>query len=245
MRDIQIYAEYLLNLGQITVFASLPSKSTSSTEVTDKDGKTLTISHAGDLATIALPAEVSELQSSIKSQIGSIELSFRFHVKQEVAEIAVNHAVSDKFWTASSLTPNSQVACSQCGNEIVRNVSQWKDLPSGNWADMMDLWHCHKPSVPGDNGSSAGKDKGYAASNTMNPAEGCGLVSTAFLMFRPADCVGTEVSEDFSFLTFPSLCLAFDFMGKQEGGLSRPYWPDSGKVIDTVALKKQQDCRST
>jgi len=21
----------------------------------------------------------------------------------------------------------------------------WKDLPSADWAEMMDLWHCHKP----------------------------------------------------------------------------------------------------
>ena len=24
-------------------------------------------------------------------------------------------------------------------------VRSWKDLPSENWAEMMDFWHCHRP----------------------------------------------------------------------------------------------------
>ncbi|RAL10820.1 HECT-type E3 ubiquitin transferase [Aspergillus homomorphus CBS 101889] len=33
----------------------------------------------------------------------------------------------------------------------------WKDLPSGNWAEMMDFWHCHKPDpVDGRHGHDDG-----------------------------------------------------------------------------------------
>src|SRR5690606_5003164 len=39
------------------------------------------------------------------------------------------------------------IYCANCNATLVENgkVSAWKDLPSKNWAEMMDFWHCHKP----------------------------------------------------------------------------------------------------
>lgn len=32
-----------------------------------------------------------------------------------------------------------------CGSELVPSRTKWKPLPSEHWAELMDLWHCHKP----------------------------------------------------------------------------------------------------
>lgn len=36
----------------------------------------------------------------------------------------------------------------------------WKDLPSGNWAEMMDFWHCHKPDPEGGHEHGDGEGEG-------------------------------------------------------------------------------------
>lgn len=32
-----------------------------------------------------------------------------------------------------------------CGSSLVPEGTRWKPLPSEHWAELMDLWHCHKP----------------------------------------------------------------------------------------------------
>ena len=59
---------------------------------------------------------------------------------------------------------------------------------------MMDLWHCHKPSVPESNSMTVGSEKGYAAGHAISPASGCGLIDIMSIIFLASDCIGVEVS---------------------------------------------------
>lgn len=62
----------------------------------------------------------------------------------------------------------------------------WKDLPSGNWADMMDFWHCHKPETEfkqTDAGNKyVGLQGGYAA------VEGTALVELTYFLVAKGNC---------------------------------------------------------
>lgn len=54
-------------------------------------------------------------------------------------------------WSARYLpSGEAGLACRGCGAEIVSpgRIKSWKDLPSENWAEMMEFWHCHKPDLP-------------------------------------------------------------------------------------------------
>ncbi|KAL1871063.1 hypothetical protein VTK73DRAFT_2259 [Phialemonium thermophilum] len=54
-------------------------------------------------------------------------------------------------WPASDLRAGEPVRCRACGAVLVsvRAIEMWKDLPSENWAEMMEFWHCHKPGEEG------------------------------------------------------------------------------------------------
>jgi hypothetical protein len=79
----------------------------------------------------------------------------------------------------------------------------WKDLPSENWAEMMEFWHCHKPDHKHgeDHGDASGKAdektlaaRGYGASSVISAQEGVGFVDLTTLLFTESDCQHLTVS---------------------------------------------------
>ena len=196
MASITLYAELLVNIRQVTVLAILPSLSSEGTHVNlCEDQKTLTVYHDGNEESIELPFQVASDQDLKVPSIPSHELSFRLSISSE-AWLA-RHASSDYStevpWPASKLGPETQLLCQSCGAFLVTNVTVWKDLPSGGWADMMDFWHCHKPTNEHDTNHSAGDSKGYAASNELGPTPGIGLVDTSSFWLVASDCTGIQV----------------------------------------------------
>ena len=123
------------------------------------------------------------------------ELSFRLAISDTAILPAQSMQAADSNdpWPASRLTPETQVACGSCGTPLVHNVQIWKHLPSAGWADMMDFWHCHKPSAIDGGDDYAGSSKGYAAANALVPTTGTGLVDVSHLLLSSIDCTGYKV----------------------------------------------------
>jgi hypothetical protein len=48
----------------------------------------------------------------------------------------------------SSITSTAHFQCKCCKSKLIslEIIATWKALPSETWAEMMDFWHCHKPS---------------------------------------------------------------------------------------------------
>lgn len=46
---------------------------------------------------------------------------------------------------ASDVTPHSRFTCTVCQHLVTDKVEKFKSMPSENWAELMDFWHCHKP----------------------------------------------------------------------------------------------------
>ena len=189
-----LYAEYLRNIQQVTVVASLPTVANPETAVhISPNGRLLRLIHGGKISTIDLPAAVQDNACSRNLTIGTKDLSFRFEVTSDSQSQAVTGA--DTFqWSASRFTEKTEVACVKCKYVLVDSISQWKDLPSGGWAEMMDFWHCHKPSVQNGTSASTRLTKGYEASNTIGPVTGIGLIDISYFWFQPSDCIGVKVS---------------------------------------------------
>lgn len=60
-------------------------------------------------------------------------------------------------------------------------------MPSGNWADMMDFWHCHKPETESKDGDAveskyANLQRGYTA------VGGTALVELTYFLIAEGDC---------------------------------------------------------
>lgn len=201
------------------------------------------------LETLKLPARVTDAsrrnltfaghQVDSPEGTNSTEYSFRLQVDDHDATlITVNNGLhEDDFvpWTARDMSPQSVLHCRFCSQEILGPPQQeeasswaWKDLPSGNWAEMMDFWHCHKPDVHVDEkdqqkvtDAQNASVKGYGASNRVVALPGTVLVDVASFLVAESDCynikrvsykphIYTKATAIYSFfcLFFP-LCYVF------------------------------------
>ncbi|EAW09387.1 HECT-type E3 ubiquitin transferase [Aspergillus clavatus NRRL 1] len=180
-------------------------------------------SHVSD--TIKLPARVNEAsrhtlntsrqaptQPANDSHSARQEYSFRMRIDSEDDALPRTEAVDDFVpWTAADMGPSSKLRCRRCAGLILdapgldsadsqmSDASDgwvWKDLPSGNWAEMMDFWHCHKPD-PEDHGHGDGEDgnaqtKGYGAANQVVARRGTVLVDVVSFLVAEEDCRGVK-----------------------------------------------------
>lgn len=195
MSSIVLYVELLSNISQVTVFATLPSDSDQDTSASlSLDGRSLSITHGETEVGVRLPCKVLESPAlRLPLAVGSKELSFRLQVATDATQ--KGQGDEDVPWSASCLTSDSRIACLVC-NQSFLDVSCpiWKDLPSENWAEMMDFWHCHKPNDEQDLGAQdQGLGKGYSASNQLTPSRGVGLVDISHIILVESDCAGIQV----------------------------------------------------
>ena len=195
MPKTHLYAELLINIRQVTVFAILPSPSNEYTRIwLDAGHDILYLTHDGEESSITLPCPVVINNATLKLPLTPVtELSFRVGAATQLPPKAEVYNANSIPWPASKLTSETHVACQSCGNPFITNATNWKDLPSGGWADMMDFWHCHKPTTENSNHDTAGSTKGYAAANVLGPTPGVGLVDTSHFLLAETDCIGIRV----------------------------------------------------
>ena len=200
MTSITVYAELLLNIRQVTVHTALPSPTNHSTTFKlSTDRKSLRVLHNNYEAEFALPCQVAENVLLTQPPSGLSEVSFRLQIageRQKVTRDDVPIQGQDVIWPASTMAPRTQIACRSCRNVVVdQTVSAWKSLPSEDWAEMMDFWHCHKPHVDDAvDGHQKGLTKGYTASSRLTAQPGVGLVDTLHFLLAEGDCMGIKVS---------------------------------------------------
>ncbi|KZF23837.1 hypothetical protein L228DRAFT_267798 [Xylona heveae TC161] len=198
-----IYAELLVNIRQLTIYASLDSIRNDATKVElSSDRETITLSHDGRSATIHLPTKVGGTAALELPQAATKDLSFRLQIAEKdeplfTRDLLVASSDERAPWPAGSLTADTEVCCRQCDQAFIQagTIKTWKDLPSENWAEMMDFWHCHKPHDHGhqqseNTGPSA--TKGYSASNKLVAQSQTGFLDTCHFLFTSQDCVGVE-----------------------------------------------------
>lgn len=122
-------------------------------------------------------------------------------------------------WTAADMSSSTRIRCYACGTAFLNESrlheledhkdpesSQgwvWKDLPSGNWAEMMDFWHCHKPDTHQDDAKDEAtaalrieeanaQVKGYGASSRVEAISSNVLIDVATFLLAESDCVGLK-----------------------------------------------------
>ena len=208
--SIYLYAELLLNIRQVSLVAILPSNCNEKTRIwLGDDRRTLTLRHENEEAIIELPCSVVDCESLKIHSPPTRELSLRLAISDTARlPIQVNQATNcNDPWPALGLTPQTHVACKSCGSLLVKTVNVWKHLPSAGWADMMDFWHCHKPSANTADDEYAGSSKVYAAANALGPTAGTGLVDVSHFLVSYIDCIGLEVDQSlFLYLRMYSAC---------------------------------------
>ena len=232
----KLYAEYLPNLRQINAFATLPSPSWKWTRAYKTLPNKIEVMHRvgpaneDDLGvTMSLPYYLKEAYTAeydptsifeLPVAKGATHLSWRLDADRTSPFL---DKVSMETWSERVLKPGAQVACAKCSHPLTKGVNQWKNLPSGGWADMMDLWHCHKPHVPHQSRKGAGSTKGYAAARILTPSEDCALVDGGSFYFARGQLLDLEVRVLSFWLSLTSDykmsdCHDISLRGHKEGG---------------------------
>ncbi|KAI1269255.1 ubiquitin-conjugating enzyme E2C-binding protein [Xylariaceae sp. FL1019] len=198
---ILIYAELLSNVRQVSVACTLPSASTQNTKVfTDGNGSALTITHDGLTQTIILPGRVASSSQLPIHKAGTTDLSWRLPLANPSTLHIVRASDESIPWSASDLSIGSAISCRTCTSTIVEEgkLKIWKDLPSENWAEMMEFWHCHKPEThshhDGDNEQHL-TNRGYGASSRIAAQPGVGFVDLTSFLIDESDITGPSHSQ--------------------------------------------------
>lgn len=252
-----IYAEFLANIQQVAIYVTLPSLPTWNTVVTlNGDKVTVTTKHYGSNTTALLPAKVQGPSELVLHDDQSLEHSWRLPVIPDGTRPSTAFpldAVNDAPWSAFDMTSKASILCLVCLRQkkfqplVERGkVKVWKDLPSQNWAELMEFWHCHKPSDVSSGKELRTSSKGYSAESSLLAEQGTGLINTTSFLLAEGDCTGLSVriiplllvlrSLD-SFLRYPYLPNFLVPLRQQEGDLSR-YFSAHGLITDTIAEEK-------
>ncbi|KAK0656834.1 ubiquitin-conjugating enzyme E2-binding protein [Cercophora newfieldiana] len=204
--NISVYAELRSYIRTISVAVSLPSLSDSSTRLTvAADGLNVRVSHHGETRQLRLPGKTSLGVASLPAQKQGVPIvEWRLPLSPESASQDSALQETTQLWSATDLEAGSSAECKKCGATVVKDGAvAWKDLPSENWAEMMDFWHCHKPADHGHSHdhSHGGKAdeaslaaRGYGASSTISAQDGIGFVDLTTLLFSESDCQGLTFS---------------------------------------------------
>lgn len=210
---IHLYAEHLQNIRTLSIQASLATHSSKDTTATlSADGSRLTLEHESETATIELPVRLpGRCNDNVLTlpAAPSKNISFRFSVLETPATNLLTRSVDDRAhvipWTATDLTPETEIHCASCLAILSTRgaIKEWKDLPSEGWAEMMDLWHCHKPDVPHAHETNGDAGRGIGTNSRLAVEQGVGLVGPLDLLFARDDCPWSQVG-----LTIPFILLS-------------------------------------
>ncbi|KAI2473050.1 ubiquitin-conjugating enzyme E2-binding protein [Annulohypoxylon bovei var. microspora] len=206
--SILIYAELLSNIRQVSVGCSLPTPSQVATSaIVSSDGLVFTIHHDGVEASVRLPGRVNSPKLLRAQQLGTKSLSWRLPLAttpdHNVIPVLEEQTVP---WSANDLQPESTITCRTCRATIIESgtIKVWKDLPSENWAEMMEFWHCHKPH---DHGHGHGHDhdedltsKGYGASSRISAQPSVGFVDLTSFLLSETDVSASNIIKSSSSL---------------------------------------------
>jgi len=209
--SITLYAEFLLHIRTVTLFASLRTFHSRETKAKlDTNGSSVTITHEGESATLHLPITVQgggDAALSLPAQPQSKELTLRLQIEEQEGTEVLGTLLSEERkanvvpWDGATLnnTKAVQIRCKSCRGTLVSKdtIAEWRDLPNENWAEMMDFWHCHKPDehhLHDHTHDAAVGTKGYAAGNRLRATEGVGFVDLASFLLKEQDCEGVRVS---------------------------------------------------
>ncbi|APA14526.1 hypothetical protein SS1G_06460 [Sclerotinia sclerotiorum 1980 UF-70] len=203
-----IYAELLSNIRQISILAFLDTPSDSSTRAELlADGTILRLNHAEENIQLTLPGQVISNSKLREFPVDSFELSWRLPLAEDFqrADADISQTIEAP-WSAKDMASGEQVLeCRKCSATIVEagRIKEWKDLPSEGWAEMMDFWHCHKPSDHADHNhgeENLASTKGYGANTKFTAQVGIGFVDHSTFLLAENDCNipvgGNEVSYD-------------------------------------------------
>ena len=209
---INLYAEVLTHIRQVTVHATLRTARNKDTKVDVSSNKrVITVQHEGENASLYLPTQIAGTAGMVLEGFreGRKEVSLRIAVEdRDGANGDGEHGASQMSeddgvpWSASEMNDGGgDVAgrCKACETVVMDlgKVRQWRDLPREGWSELIDYWHCHKPDAEeGDLSADANANRtnGLLSGTPVGLKRGIGLLDITSLLVHDEDCTNLRVS---------------------------------------------------
>ncbi|KAK8126650.1 uncharacterized protein PG998_002409 [Apiospora kogelbergensis] len=226
--DILIYAELLSNVRRVSVACDGPLFGANAASASvSADSLSLTVRNHEIENTLQLPDRVVAAEDAAQflrvqnKPSRCYEWSLPLappsgRVTREAPRGAAPEAQAAATpWTAQDLVAGSSIRCRGCQTTLVAGgkIETWKDLPSENWAEMMEFWHCHKPHDHEHHDDHGLASRGYGANSRLSGQEGVGLVDLNSLLFSQSDCSDITVSSVARAVIFLCIASLFGSMG--------------------------------
>ncbi|RPA81108.1 hypothetical protein BJ508DRAFT_376641 [Ascobolus immersus RN42] len=203
-----VYVESRQNIGSVSISIEHQNPTKAELTVSPDDPSTLHVSgRTFRPFDVRLPAGVPVGTVVLPAPDSGIDAESNMTLKLPIAKdpgtaLAPTRAEIVTPWSASELSACKQLSihCANCNSVLVEKekVTTWKDLPSKNWAEMMDFWHCHKPDdhnhdheKEGCQGSVQKKKFGGGFEEKVGTA----LVGLTELMTHGEDTQGVSIRE--------------------------------------------------
>ena len=245
IRVCRLYAELFLHIRVITIHASLssPDSGKKPTIAIVEDGRSISLVHVDEKLSIPLPTRVHPKNPTTTlaqvSKCGN-EYTIRLKLEDELTKEESNSCFNTESiidvgfgnlapWTSHCMkNSDSKIMCAQCGSIIqpAGKVKNWLDLPNDDWAELMEFWHCNKPSK---NPQLKGRyEKQFSTDNrkfkrtehfTGNKicvSQGKGFIGTLYFLLHKDDCTGVKVREYISRSSFIFMSLTWAMGNKEE-----------------------------
>ncbi|KAA8916846.1 hypothetical protein TRICI_000965 [Trichomonascus ciferrii] len=202
--ELKYLSEYLARIKAVAISIQLPSECNID-KLSFEDTRKAIVHYQGKdgderRAIMYLPEEVSYSVTQVEHPVAETTNTISFRLPAVPNERGNGVKTSSFFdsskliipWSASELTGFSgdiDVKCGNCSDLLGThsNSMNWKQLPSENWAEMMDFWHCHKP----ENKNETTHNPGYAISRFV-PTETTSFVGLSYFLFSPTLLSGTQ-----------------------------------------------------
>ncbi|KAK6338265.1 hypothetical protein TWF730_002333 [Orbilia blumenaviensis] len=191
MPDPLYFCELLPNIKQVSVSIESEDGEIPSSVGLHPSKRALTVRYGTRTTHIMLPTPVDSPSITLPPA-----KTYRLSASQTYLSAGEYDVLSDRVqdpWDASFLSPWSSFCCVACTTTIVPRgrIQKWKNLPSEHWADMMDLWHCHKPH--NKDGDSEGSR--YSGVGRIVAEHTVGLVDPMYFLLRKEDCDNTGIEQ--------------------------------------------------
>ena len=189
--DINLYAEFLLHIRSVTLFATLRKETSEYQQAyINGDRRTVSITYDGQSSTVALPLGI-RLKGSVGFPVSDpTKISLRLEVIEDEGPSHGSQldVVNDTPWTSLQLDSSCELACRSCSTLLVPAKERiWKDLPRSSWIEMLDQWYCHRPTSDND------QETGEADVHELRARPGLAFVDACDFVLPMSDCSSLRV----------------------------------------------------
>ena len=197
--SIHLYAELLLNIKSVTLIANIDSASTEDTQaILVTNGSTLSLTHLDQEAVIRLPVKTIGNASATLTLPANLpkQLSSRLEVDGgNVADLLTLQEETQNHvpWSATDFSESHFICCCFCSQTVVvaGAVSEWRNTPSEDWAELSDFWLCHGSQK--DFRLSTTSTRPFNESHLLTTINDIAFIDSSSFFLSPNSCCPLEV----------------------------------------------------